>query len=166
VADDQDAITKLQGYGILDTPNEAAFDAIVHDAAHEMQTPIALISLLDENRQWFKARVGLAASQTPLSISFCTHAVRGAGVFEVADARRDERFSHNPLVTGDPNIRFYAGATLKTSGGTRIGTLCVIDTAPREGLSDQQKARLTELADRVVAVLEERKRRGKAVRLA
>lgn len=158
--DDPSRNETLRGYGVLDTPNEPDFDAVVREAAKVLGTPIALISLLDENRQWFKAKVGLQASETPLSISFCTHAVRGPDVFQIGDATKDARFKDNPLVTGDPSIRFYAGAPLKTSTGARIGTLCVIDNQPRQPISDDQKTQLSRLADRVMAILEERKRRG------
>jgi len=163
--DDGARLESLRSFDILDTCPEAAFDEIVRDAAATLGTPIALVSLLDEHRQWFKAKVGLEVSETPLTSSFCTHAVRGEGIFEVGNATQDARFAENPLVTGDPNIRFYAGAPLKTSGGTRIGTLCVIDRSPRASLSDVQKDALTQLADRVMATLEERKQRGLTVRL-
>ncbi len=148
---------ELHGYGVLDSPNEAEFDTIVREAARLLCTPIALISLIDENRQWFKAKVGLEPSETPRSISFCTHAIQGPDVFEVSDAREDDRFSSNPLVTGDPNIRFYAGAPLRTSSGRRIGTLCVIDSKARPRLTADQLDALTALADKTMDALERRK---------
>jgi len=148
---------ELHGYGVLDSPNETEFDSIVREAARELGAPIALISLIDENRQWFKAKVGLEPSETPRSISFCTHAIQGSEVFEISDAREDSRFADNPLVTGDPNIRFYAGAPLRTSSGRRIGTLCVIDNRTRPRLSPEQTAILTELADKTMEALERRK---------
>lgn len=154
--------TELKGYGVLDTPNEPEFDAIVKEAANVMGVPIALISLLDENRQWFKARVGLSLSETPLAMSFCTHAVRGPAVFTVSDASVDDTFANNPLVTGDPGIRFYAGAPLKTPGGNRIGTICVIDDKPREPLSSEQEAALERLATATMDALERRKARAAA----
>lgn len=148
-------LAALKGYGVLDTPNEIQFDTIVQDAAKALGTPIALISLIDENRQWFKARVGLAPSETPRSISFCTHAIHGNDTMVVRDATMDERFSSNPLVTGDVGIRFYAGAPLKTESGKRIGTLCVIDTKPHpEGISDKDRAILESLARRTMHALE------------
>ena len=153
-------VTALSGYGILDTPNEPEFDAIVREAAQTFQTPIALISLLDENRQWFKAKIGLEPSETPRSISFCTHAIRGHGVFSVPDATQDDRFAANPLVTGDPSIRYYAGAPLKTSSGIRMGTLCVIDTRPGRVLTADEEAKLESLAARVVEAMERRRRRN------
>lgn len=157
--DDRPRLAALNSYGLLDTPNEAEFDEIVHEAAKALRTPVALISLIDENRQWFKAKVGLEATETPRTISFCTHAIRGSGILVVEDATTDDRFSSNPLVTGDPNIRFYAGAPLKTSSGMRIGTLCVIDSTARAAPSERQMARLQELADLTVLRMEERKKR-------
>jgi GAF domain-containing protein len=152
-------VAELKGYGVLDTPNEAEFDAIVREAAAALGVPIALISLIDENRQWFKARVGLEPQETPRSISFCTHAIRGPDVFVVPDAQADPRFAENPLVTGDPNIRFYAGAPLRTSTGRRIGTLCVIDSTARPQLSDADTARLALLAEKTMEAMERRRQR-------
>jgi len=149
----------LNGYGVLDTPNEAEFDAIVRQAARLLGTPIALISLIDENRQWFKAKVGLEPSETPRSISFCTHAIRGNDVFVVPDAREDVRFSSNPLVTGDPNIRFYAGAPLKTPSGKRIGTLCVIDDKAHARFTPEQREMLAALAEKTMDAMTRRRDR-------
>ena len=159
--DEADRLKSLHGYGLLDTPNEPEFDAIVREAARDMGAPVALISLVDEHRQWFKAKVGLAPHEMPRSISFCTHAIRGPDVMVVEDATADDRFATNPLVTGDPNIRFYAGAPLKTADGKRIGTLCVIDTAARRTPTDADKARLEALAARTVAAFERRSQRLK-----
>ncbi|PVX28067.1 GAF domain-containing protein [Sphingomonas pokkalii] len=158
-ADEPARIAELKGYGVLDTPNEAEFDAIVREAAAALGVPIALISLIDENRQWFKARVGLEPRETPRSISFCTHAIRGPDVFVVNDAKSDPRFSENPLVTGDPNIRFYAGAPLRTPSGRRIGTLCVIDSTARPQLTERDTARLALLAEKTMEALERRRQR-------
>lgn len=156
--EEDDRVSTLQGYGVLDTPNEIQFDSIVRDAAKALGSPIALISLVDDNRQWFKAKVGLEPNETPRSISFCTHAIRGPEVMVVNDATQDERFVDNPLVTGDPNIRFYAGAPLKTESGRRIGTLCVLDSTAREGgISEKDRATLESLARRTMAALELRK---------
>ncbi len=131
---------------VLDTGPEPVFDALVRIAAAVCGTPIALISLIDESRQWFKANEGLAGvHETPREIAFCDHAIRGDELFEVRDATQDPRFRANPLVTGEPNIRFYAGAPIAMPSGERIGTLCVIDRRPG-GLSPQQQAALQDLA--------------------
>lgn len=152
-------IAELKGYGLLDTENEPEFDDIVREAATEYGVPIALISLIDEERQWFKAKIGLEASETPRSISFCTHAIKGGDTFTVENAASDPRFADNPLVTGDPNISFYAGAPLTTSTGRRIGTLCVIDDKTRGDLTGEKWHKLRELADRTMAAFERRRAR-------
>jgi GAF domain-containing protein len=154
-------LNELKGYGLLDTPNEPGFDKIVRDAARAFNVPIALISLIDDERQWFKARHGLGASETPRTISFCTHAIRGPDVMVVSDATKDERFENNPLVTGDPQIRFYAGAPLKTPSGQRIGTLCVIDQQARDDFTEAAQQRLAEMAADVMKAVEERRKGGK-----
>lgn len=158
VADEHERQKALTGYGVLDSPNELQFDAIVKDAARILGTPIALISFVDEHRQWFKAKVGLEPTQTPRSISFCTHAIHGSEVMVVQDATMDDRFAANPLVTGDLGIRFYAGAPLKTDDGKRIGTLCVIDTKPHpQDLPQKDRAALESLARRTMHALELRR---------
>ena len=163
MADEEgERLAALRGYGVLDTPNEPEFDAVVREAASYFGSPIALISLLDANRQWFKARVGLDMREMPRTISFCTHAIRSPDVMTVPDAVLDDRFRNNPLVTGEPRIRFYAGAPLRTPGGKRIGTLCVIDKRPRPNLSDDDMARLQALAAKTIALFEERSRRNAA----
>jgi len=149
----------LRSYGILDSPNEPDFDDIVQDARRLLSVPIALISLVDEHRQWFKARAGLEVSETPRCILFCTHALRGSSILTIPDARKDERFASNPLVSGEPHIRFYAGAPLTVSNGRRVGTLCVIDTKPRSGLSTGQEELLAALAARTMEAMERRKAR-------
>lgn len=129
----------LDRSGLLDTPPEPDYDELVRLAAESCGTPIALISLVDRGRQWFKANVGLhGVSETDRVISFCTHAIEHEGVFLVEDAIADERFSTNPLVQGEPFIRFYAGVPIQTEDGFSIGTLCVIDRRPR-GLSESQR---------------------------
>ena len=143
----------LRELAILDTPAEAEFNDLVLLASELCSTPISLISLLDLERQWFKASVGLNASETPLSSSFCKYAVEQQDVFVVEDAARDPRFERNALVTGDPHIRFYAGAPIYGMNRTAIGTLCVIDTVPRT-LSPSQVRMLTILAQQVQARLE------------
>ena len=150
-------VATLQGYDLLDTPAEEEFNTIVHQAAAAVGTPMAIVSLLDENRQWFKARVGIDLAETSITASFCAHAIRGPGVVAVADATLDARFARNPLVTGKPHIRFYAGATLQLDG-VRVGTLCVLDTQPRSSLSHLEERYLTYLADRTVKAMKTRRR--------
>ena len=148
----------LRGLRVLDTEPESAFDDITSLAAELFQTPIALVSLLDDTRQWFKSHHGLALRETPIAISFCIHAIGAHGaVFEVPDARLDPRFAANPMVTGEPRIRFYAGAPLITADGHALGTLNVIDTKPR-ALSPRQREWLRVLARQVLAQLELRRR--------
>lgn len=149
----------LKLYDVLDTPNEAEFDEIVAEAVVALGTPIALISLVDENRQWFKARLGLDRSETDRSVSFCNYTIAGSTVFNVEDAAADPRFCENPLVTGDPGVRFYAGAPLVAPNGMRIGTLCVIDSKPRKCLGAEQSEMLVALADRAMKALEDRRQR-------
>jgi signal transduction histidine kinase len=143
-------LASLRDYGILDTPPEAAFDRIAALAAELFETPIAAISLIDEDRQWFKAILGLDATETSREVAFCAHTILTDDVFEVSDAEHDARFSDNPLVTNDPSIRFYAGAPLTLRNGLRMGALCVIDRAPRAGLTERERRRLATLAQIVV----------------
>jgi two-component system NtrC family sensor kinase len=143
----------LDEYRVLDTAPEPEFDAITELASAIVGAPIALISLVDHDRQWFKSKVGLSACETPRDISFCGHAILEPEVFVVEDAATDLRFADNPLVTGDPKIRFYAGAPLVSRGGQAIGTLCVIDRVPRV-LEPSKKAALVTLARMVVAQFE------------
>lgn len=124
-------LAALRALLILDTPPEQRFDKIVEFAASEFDVPIALISLIDKERQWFKARVGLPVCETGRDISFCGHAIMAADIMVVPDALRDARFADNPLVTGEPGIRFYAGAPLILPSGAALGTLCLIDRRPR-----------------------------------
>lgn len=130
-ADEAERLSALRALLLLDTPPEERFDRLARFVAEQLDVPIALLTLVDGQRQWFKARVGLDATETPRDISFCGHAIMKNDLFIVEDASRDPRFSDNPLVTGEPHIRFYAGAPLSAPGGHRIGTLCVIDTVPR-----------------------------------
>lgn len=150
-------IKALKALAILDTPGEAEFDALVKAASVICDVPISLISLIDSQRQWFKANQGLPGqSETHRDDAFCSHTILEEGVFEVEDASKDERFHDNPLVATHPNIRFYAGVTLALSNGANIGTLCVIDTKPQK-LSIRQKEALKSLALSAVAALEKRK---------
>ncbi len=128
---EQERLALLYELLLLDTPPERRLDKIVEFAASEFDVPICLISLVDANRQWFKARVGLDVCETPRDISFCAHALGGDEVLVIGDALLDPRFHDNPLVTGAPHIRFYAGAPLIMREGLAIGTLCLIDTRPR-----------------------------------
>jgi len=130
-ADEMRRLGALRASGLLDTPAEERFDRVTRMAQRLFDVPIALISLVDEDRQWFKSRQGLDAKETPRAFSFCAHAIGGDDVFQVADAGADARFADNPLVTGDPNIRFYAGAPITAPDGSKLGTLCVIDRQPR-----------------------------------
>jgi signal transduction histidine kinase len=143
----------LQDSGLLDTPQEAEFDEIVRFASALCNMPISLISLVDSNRQWFKAKVGLDASETHRDFSFCAHAILQEDLFEVRDTLEDSRFWDNPLVVENPEIRFYAGMPLVTSSGNRLGTLCVIDREPRQ-LNERQKFGLRVLANNVIKIAE------------
>ncbi len=140
----------LKGYGILDTEDDPVFDAFAEEAAETFDVPIALISLVDSDRQWFKARFGLDVKETPRTISFCSHAVASGKTLIVNDAANDQRFKSNPLVKGDPSIRFYAGAPLRTPEGHSIGTVCVIDRRPRQYLDNMAVSKLESLADKVM----------------
>ncbi|GAB3627847.1 sensor domain-containing diguanylate cyclase [Pandoraea terrae] len=149
-------LAALRRYDVLDTPPEPEFDRIVRLATHMLGAPISLISLVDESRQWFKARQGLDAAQTPRSVSFCAHAITSDEVFVVQDAQSDRRFADNPLVSGAPHIRFYAGAPLRTPEGHPLGTLCVIDHHPRT-LDAEKRGLLADLSALVVNELELRR---------
>lgn len=137
-------LEQLRKLKILDTDPDERFDRVTRLARRIFGTPIALVSLVDSDRQWFKSRQGLEACETPRDISFCGHAILEDEVMIVNDAQRDERFCDNPLVTSDPNIRFYAGYPLKAPDGSKVGTLCVIDRSPRE-LDDDDVRMLEEL---------------------
>ena len=130
-ADENERLRELAALELLDSPPEPEFDELVELAARVCDTPIALLSLVDRDRQWFKARLGIDASETPREVSFCAHAILDGGIFEVPDAADDPRFADNPLVLGPPHIRFYAGFVLETEAGRRLGTLCVAAPEPR-----------------------------------
>lgn len=146
----------LRRFKVLDSDPEEAFDAATRLAALICQTPIALITFVDEDRQWFKSRVGFDEQQTSRDISFCAHAILQPGPLVVRDTQTDVRFRDNPLVLSSPYIRFYAGAPLTTAEGFRLGTLCVLDTVPRVLFSDQAAA-LELLSTQVMALLDMRR---------
>lgn len=151
--DEQARLAALERYGILDTDPEEAYDAIVRLAAFICGTPIAAVTLVDSQRQWFKSALGLDLRETPRTEAFCSHTILRADLTIVPDVLADERFTGNPLVIGDPNIRFYAGAPLITSEGFSLGSLCVIDTVPRNLTTDQEAA-LATLARQVTSQME------------
>lgn len=143
----------LRRYRVLDTPPGQPFEDLALLASHICGTPVALVSLVDADRQWFKARVNFEKPETPREVAFCAHAILGNDVFVVPDARADRRFAENPMVAGDAGIRFYAGAPLVTSDGFAVGTLCVMDRKPRTLTAEQTEA-LRALSRQVVAQLE------------
>ncbi|QLG87379.1 GAF domain-containing protein [Chitinibacter bivalviorum] len=146
-------IETLRQFLILDTPPEERFDNLTRAAASFFRVQIAVVSLVDVNRQWFKSTCGLDAKETPRDISFCGHAILQDDVMLVHDALLDPRFADNPLVTGEPKIRFYAGAPLKASNGVNVGTLCLIDREPKM-LTPTEIEMLQDMARVVVGEIE------------
>lgn len=157
IADEDGRLRALACHGVLDTEPEAAYEDLARLAASICEAPIALMSLIDADRQWFKARVGLDETETPREVSFCDWAIRGRDLFVVADAVEDARFATNPMVTGEPGIRFYAGAPIVTPDGHALGTICVIDVVPRRLTTGQSEA-LQALARQASCLLELRLR--------
>jgi PAS domain S-box-containing protein len=153
---EQDRLKAIESYDILDSPKEEEFDDIVKMAAEACHVPISLISFVANERQWFKAVVGTDLQETPLDVSICSHAILQRELFVVPDTSKDSRFQNNPLVKGDPHIRFYAGALLETTEGLPLGTVCILDYKPR-ALSDQEAATLKSLARQVMTQLELRR---------
>jgi len=138
-------LATLRSLNILDSSPEERFDRLTRLAKRLFNVPIALVSLVDESRQWFKSSQGLSASETSREVSFCGHAILGDGVFLISDATQDERFHDNPLVTGEPKVRLYAGCPLVVGDGHRLGTLCIVDRQPRK-LDDEELELLQDLA--------------------
>jgi hypothetical protein len=168
---ESDRLAALERYDILDTPREPEFDDVARLAADIFDAPIAVVNLIAEGRQWFKAEVGIGADELPLDVSICVHAILQPGIFVVPDTTKDDRFSSNPLVCGEPGLRFYAGALLETPDGLPLGTVCVLDTTARpEGITDRQRLTLEVLARQVMTQLElrravaERERRAEQLR--
>ena len=154
--DQAERLESLAAHEILDTPAEDAFDQIADLAGRVCGTPIAAISFVSGDRNWLKSEIGLGARDVPLEVSLCTHAILGEGLTEIGDLARDPRTADNPLVTGEPGLRFYAGVPLRTPDGLPLGTLCVLDTRPRE-LDETQRATLRILARQVMAQLDLRR---------
>ncbi len=152
-ANEASRLKTLQSLNVLDTEAEERFDRITRMSKRLFGVPIALVSLVDENRQWFKSCVGLGVSETPRDISFCGHAILGDDIFIIPDAASDERFADNPLVVDEPHIRFYAGCPLSSSNGDKMGTLCIIDRKPRT-LTEDDLDTLKDLAMMVERELE------------
>lgn len=148
-------LAQLRKYEILDSLPEETYQRIIRLAAQMLDMPIAVISLVEGDRQWFKAHVGGDRNEVPRKLSFCAHVICQADVFVIEDATRDARFSQNPFVTGDPHIRFYAGAPLRTNDGLNMGALAVIDTKPRK-ISPEEKRNLADFAAMVMDALETR----------
>lgn len=142
----------LRDLCLLDTAPDERFDRVTRSARQLFNVPMALVSLVDEKRQWFKSAQGLEARETPRAVSFCAHAIAGSELLVVEDAQRDARFADNPLVTGEPWIRFYAGCPISTSSGSQVGTLCLLDKEPRR-FSDSDRTTLRALAGLVESEL-------------
>jgi signal transduction histidine kinase len=163
-SNEQERLSQINSYDILDTLPESDFDQITKIASQVCHTPISLISIVDSNRQWFKSRQGLSVQQTHRDLAFCSHAILTPNdIFVVPDSLKDERFFDNPLATGDPHVVFYAGVPLVNDGGYPFGTLCVIDSQPKD-LDESQRETLKALAKQVVCLLELRRKNMELLR--
>ena len=154
--DEHSRLQTLRSLHILDTRPEECFDRVTRMAKRLLNVPIALVSLVDENRQWFKSIQGLDVTETPRDVSFCAHAILGKSTLVIPDATKDARFADNPLVTGAPHIRFYAGCPIKAPDGQKLGTLCIIDREPRnfDGKDLEALADLASMVERELTVLQ------------
>lgn len=158
---ERERLAELRSYNVLDTASDEDFDGLTRLASHICGTPVALMSLVDWDRTWFKSRVGYREPEVPRSESFCAHAIHGADLFEVQDASKDDRFAASPSAAANPPIRFYAGAPLVTSSQEVLGTLCVFDLVPRQ-LAEPQRAALRTLARLAMRLLDLKKRASEA----
>lgn len=157
--DEELRLQSLFDLAILDTPAEEAYDKLTRLAASLCGTEISVVSLVDSDRQWFKSKVGLEVNQTPRDVAFCAHAILKDELMEVSDAQADPRFAKNPLVTGNPNIRFYAGVPLHDQNGMALGTLCVIDSEVKV-LEDYQRKTLVMLAKKIEDLILSKKKKA------
>ena len=156
--DEPDRLAELSCYFVLDTPAEKPFDSLTRLAARVFETPIAFVSLLDRDRQWFKARYGLSIAETPRDVAICAYTIMSSDVMIVLDTTLDDRFAKNPFVTGPPFIRFYAGAPLRTRSGCNLGALCVADQQPRAEAPLALREDLSDLASLAMDELELRRK--------
>jgi diguanylate cyclase (GGDEF)-like protein len=155
--DEEQRLRDLERYGVIGTASDEHLERLVHLAASIFQTPIAVISLVEADRQWFLSQQGLTVTETPREMAFCAHAIAGDELFVIPDATRDERFANNPLVRNEPHVRFYAGAPLRSNLGHNLGTFCVIDSQPRPPLDATQRQQLRWLGELVMRELELRR---------
>ncbi|NIJ06698.1 GAF domain-containing protein [Sphingomonas vulcanisoli] len=163
IIDEEARLQTLRSFGILDSAAEDAFDTLVEKASALCETPVALITLLDRDRQWFKAAIGTEIRETPIELAICTHALAHGGTLVITDLSEDERTSSNPLVASEPHARFYAGSPIVVEGQA-LGTLCVLSFAPRpKGLSEVQRSGLEGLATEAARLIVKDRLEGKAV---
>jgi len=163
ILEDRDRLATMKRYRLMDQAEEPQFDAIVQEAAETLGTSMSTVTLIDAERQWFKARVGVPHRETPISESICAHVVASGEALVLPDANADSRFDDNAKVGGDGGVRFYAGVPLTLRDGSRIGALCVLDQAPRDGVDEASMAALERLARRTVAAFEASRDIGEAI---